>query len=283
MLYNFTRNSLRHIREFFQWLKEKVCLHTSDLDQLNYFVVFIGNPRSGTTLVRTLLDAHPSIKISNEVDVLKLLKAGKKWNTIIGKVILNSNNFLKKPIWTGYSYKIKNQYNKKSIKILGDKKSAKSTKILVKEPRFFLEFQQLIPVPVLFIHCVRHPYDVISTKTRHNQKSITENSEQYFFMENSAAKISSLAGSRRYKRIYHEDLISNPFKTLKDLLNSLDLTTETQYYESCQKLIYKSPNYSRFSSNWTRKDLEIVEQEVLNCEHLSYYLKEGKLVFINKE
>ena len=58
----------------------------TDLSQVRYFVVFLGNPRSGTTLVRSLLDAHPNIAIANEVHSIRLMEAGKNWQEAKAKV-----------------------------------------------------------------------------------------------------------------------------------------------------------------------------------------------------
>ena len=40
------------------------------------FCMFIGYPRSGSTLIGSLLDAHPNIIIAHELDVFRYIRAG---------------------------------------------------------------------------------------------------------------------------------------------------------------------------------------------------------------
>src|SRR5690606_30490598 len=45
-------------------------------DELATFVLFVGYPRSGHSLVGALLDAHPEIAVSHELDVLRFRAEG---------------------------------------------------------------------------------------------------------------------------------------------------------------------------------------------------------------
>ena len=47
---------------------------TPDFSNLELFLLFIGYPRSGSTLVGSILDAHPQIAIANEYSVAKKFK-----------------------------------------------------------------------------------------------------------------------------------------------------------------------------------------------------------------
>jgi hypothetical protein len=90
---------------------EKVCL-------------FIGYPRSGHSLVGSLIDAHPHAVISHELDTIKLVKMGFSQRQIFSLILNNSKAFSRSGrIWTGYSYKVPNQYQGefKELRIIGDK------------------------------------------------------------------------------------------------------------------------------------------------------------------
>ena len=47
-----------------------------DFDDVRGFVIFVGQPRTGHSLVGALLDAHPNALIAHELDALKYVAAG---------------------------------------------------------------------------------------------------------------------------------------------------------------------------------------------------------------
>ena len=44
--------------------------HNAEYDSVEAFVLFVGHPRSGHTLVAAILDSHPEMIIANEFDLL---------------------------------------------------------------------------------------------------------------------------------------------------------------------------------------------------------------------
>jgi len=48
-------------------------------------ILFVGNPRSGTTLVRSMLNAHPAVAIAQEYNLLERFKGGERsWTHVLG-------------------------------------------------------------------------------------------------------------------------------------------------------------------------------------------------------
>lgn len=267
-------------RAVFQKIRFKINLLTTDLSQVRYFLVFLGNPRSGTTLVRSLLDAHPNIAIANEAHTIQLMKAGKSWQEAVRTILANSSRFGRNPTWNNYSYRLPNYATsgKKRLTVIGDKRAGGTTKALMEEPALLFQLFEWSEVPVRFINCVRHPYDVIATKTRRNKLTVEYNCQRYFDLEKGVEQLFSLLG-RSCKRIYHEELIANPNLVLQDLLQFLGVRAEQEYLKACQALIFDKPHQSRFKIEWTQEAKAKVEREALLREHLSYYLDDGKLLF----
>ena len=54
--------------------REKTHEYASDFKDIETFCVFIGYPRSGHSLIASLLDAHPEMVFSNELNVLRYIK-----------------------------------------------------------------------------------------------------------------------------------------------------------------------------------------------------------------
>ncbi len=60
----------------------------ADIRSADFYCMFIGYPRSGHSLIGSLLDAHPNIIISHELNVLKKLYMGWKEQRIYTEIRL---------------------------------------------------------------------------------------------------------------------------------------------------------------------------------------------------
>src|SRR5262245_54048072 len=65
--------------------------YRDDLSSVRTFLLFIGHPRSGHSLVGSLLDAHPSMVVSHELDVLKYVAAGYRRDQLMTLVLEHAN------------------------------------------------------------------------------------------------------------------------------------------------------------------------------------------------
>ncbi len=265
--------------------RRRLRLWQTDLSSLKRFVMFVGNPRSGTTLVRSLLNAHPEVVNDNEVDVLRCVRAEETWETVLGRILQNESEFSAKPVWTGYDYRVQNapsaeeQPRSPKLRVIGDKKAGASSKWLRDNPSVLAQFTEWSRLPNFVIHCVRHPFDVISTKTRRNGESLDVNIDRYFESEMTAVALENSHQRVDYVRLYQEDLIQDASTTLTSLLHAIGLDVPTGYVGACEALVYEKPNRSRFKVKWTEDLILDVERRVRKVPHLHRYLHDGRLLF----
>ncbi|MCI0710673.1 MAG: hypothetical protein L0154_10980, partial [Chloroflexi bacterium] len=133
---------------------------------VNTFVIFIGYPRSGHSLVGSLLDAHPNAIISHELHALKRLHRGYSQEQLFYLIYQNSrDNARKGREETGYSYLVPGQWQGKytQLKIIGDKKGGKTAELLAAYPQMLNELFRTIKHPIKFIHVLRNPFDNITS------------------------------------------------------------------------------------------------------------------------
>lgn len=79
-------------------------------NEVKYFVQFLSFPRSGHSLIGSLLDAHPNAIISHELDTMGLVHKGLPKRSIYGLVKINSETFTQNGrYWNGFSYQAENQ------------------------------------------------------------------------------------------------------------------------------------------------------------------------------
>ncbi|MGB0522451.1 MAG: sulfotransferase family protein [Flammeovirgaceae bacterium] len=245
---------------------------------LEAFVIFLGNPRSGTTLVRSLLDAHQQVIISNEEHLLPLIDRGLSWEEALERIEVNAQRFRDNPRWTNYSYQIAtdDSLTAQPIKVVGDKKAGSSTRYLMQNPTSIHHLQEWCPIPIKVLHCVRNPLDVIATEYLRNglTLSIELNIYRYFVVEKEAVRLGKMLGNNQYHQLHQESLIAQPVEEMKKLLNFLDLEGSTAYFNACQQAIYEKPNQSRSQIDWTPELQQKVNRFAQSIPHLSAYLKQ---------
>ncbi len=238
-----------------------------DFNQLKYLVLFLGNPRSGTTLIRTIIDAHPNAIIGNEVHILRCMENGETWEKVLKRLCISHDRFKTNPYWSGYSYHIDERIKKTQLFVVGDKRAVGTIKFFLANPSLLKELFTWSPVPIKIIRCVRHPLDVIATKHFRNKKCIDRIIEKYFFIEKSAEK---LLGSLHCDviHIYNDQIIVNPKNEILRILNFLELEPDSSFIGNCIDRIYSTKSLSRNKVDWKSEQLKEIESQTKSLPHL---------------
>ncbi len=247
---------------------------------------FLGYPRSGHTLVGSLLDAHPEIIIAQELHALKYVGKGFTRNQLFYLCLKRSEDFTKAGrIWTGYDYNIPNQWNGRfrELKVIGDKKGGGSASILMRHPHLVSKLAETLQMPMRVIHVVRNPYDNIATIKRREAErsdrdggardpiSIEEAIKLYFKFSETIYNIKKELPQNQICDLHHEDLITRPKETVASLCHFLGVEPTEEYLTDCASIVYSSPNKSRNSVNWTPEQIQIVADEIAKYPFLKGY------------
>ena len=161
--------------------KVKYHLPPKGIHRIHKFVVFMGDLRSGSSIIGTLLDAHPHVVVSNEYRLFNQFwelnhAPDNKWKENLFDMIYTrskrdvaetgSRSFAGK----GYQLKVNGQWQgafDRWVEVIGDKSADITIKAyLVNKDEFLRNYQKLkekISVPVLVINALRNPFDMIST------------------------------------------------------------------------------------------------------------------------
>ena len=137
--YSQLRNYYRKVKELnltyvLETLKDKKTFQNVDK-----YCMFIGYPRSGHSLVGSLLDAHPNIIIAHELNALNFVDMGFNQQQIYYLILKNSRKLATQGRESsGYSYEVHHQWQGKfrELKVIGDKKGGDSTSKLRYNPSF---------------------------------------------------------------------------------------------------------------------------------------------------
>lgn len=254
-------------------------------NKLESFCLFIGYPRSGHSLIASLLDAHPNMLIGMEWCVMSHLLQKYHQKQIFYSIWKNSVYFKTKKdnTWTGYSYKVPNSWqgNFNQLKVIGDKKGGRTTLFIKDYPNLLPKLEKTVSVKVKLIHVIRNPFDIITTMTirshqRKNLKLPPTPSDLLPFINGfftRADVILNLKTQDKYKiyDLYNEQFINNPKAELKLLIKYLGLPSEEEYINNCCSIVYTEPHLSRKKVEWTNDLIHFVEQKLLDYPFLSHY------------
>lgn len=254
---------------------------TEQFAALQYFCLFIGYPRSGHSLVGSIIDAHQEACITHEFDALLQYPSFKNKEDFFAEIISLSAEQAK----TGresygykYAYDELHQGASQSLRVIGDKKGGSTTQQLTRNEFALDAFAQFVQLPLKIIHVTRNPFDIITTKAGYKnlqpvpldaqgiQKSIEMITRQ-------ARANQKLIDSGKYQvhSFAHEELILNTEQTLQALFDFLELRIDSAFIETIASKLYKKTSNSRSKYSWSAPEISQVENAMLTLPIFSSY------------
>ncbi|KAL9959644.1 hypothetical protein ACROYT_G032984 [Oculina patagonica] len=173
------------------------------------------------------------------------------------------------------------------IKVIGDKKGGKTTMALAQNQMSVLEeINQVVQVPMKFIHVTRNPFDNIatmllrSTQSRaivreedikiNNAKRLDKIIEFYFRLASSNQRVRERYGDAVLDIPGHETVL-RPRETLQRLCDHLEVTCPEDYIEKCSAILYGTPSITRNTIVWTKEQKERVAKMMKSYPFLKEY------------
>jgi hypothetical protein len=242
------------------------------------YCMFIGYPKSGHSLIGSLLDAHPDIVIAHELDALKYLHARFTKRQLYSLLLANSRRFAV----TGrhgrhYSYAVPGQWQGKfrHIRIIGDKKGEGSTLRLRANPELLRRLRNVVGVPVKIIHVVRNPYDNISTIATRRRLSLQDAIAHYFALCDTVATTKTQIPNTDLFEIRHEAFVANPHGLLQELCRFLGMEATDDYLEACAGIVFQAPRQTRTGAQWYYELIRLVQDNIARFPFLQGYRYEN--------
>ena len=242
-------------------------------EDVEIYCMFIGYSRSGKTLVSSLLDAHPNMIIADQLGALMYIHAGFSQKQIYYLLIEKSQAFTRagrRTKW--YSYQVSNQWQGKFRKLLviGDNHGEGATLRLRERPWLLRRLRNAIGGNMRFIHVIRNPYDNISdlvTQRRDLKLDLRGITEYYFSLCETITDIKRQVESSELFELRYESLVKSPEICLEELCYFLGAGASNDYLNDCASILFESPHKSRYSVQWSRELIDIVEERM---EHFSF-------------
>lgn len=250
------------------------------LADVQTYCLFIGHARSGHSVIGALLDAHPQIVISDELDALRYLRAGfSRGQLLFGSVEIarRQARTLRRKAGRGgstYSYHVPGgwQGRAEKLRVVGDSQAGWTTRRLAADPDLLRRLRQrMAPVEVRFLHVVRNPFDNIATMMLRGGRSFESAFAQYEANCAAIVPLSGRIGSQRMRRVRHEALVADPRGSLADLCGFLGVEADVGYLDAASAQVYRSPARSRTEVEWRPDDVRRVQELIERFDFLSGY------------
>lgn len=250
------------------------------LDDVETFCLFVGYPRSGHSLVGSLLDAHSEVALAHEADVLKFFEDGHSRPRIIKELFENARRQAQQETGrtqSGYLYEVPGQWQGRAsrLRVIGDKSGGESVRRLAANPSQLRAFADFIDLPIRLIHVVRDPFDSVArlslvTKNEIRKRTIGEAVTLYsVYAAVNAALIES--GEFDILTLYHEDFVGDPRSNLRRACAFLGVEPDDEYVEACARIVWDKPQRTRERVAWPEQEIERVNRIVERYDFLHTY------------
>jgi len=239
------------------------------IDKVKYYLSFIGWGRSGNSLTAALLDFHPNIYIKNEFTALQ--ERFKSQDQLLRWILqrIEKKTQGRWQAWGGFTHDPFKGMTGGVPLVIGGKKGGGTSNSLMNNPELFTKiYDDVIKIPVKWIHVQRNPYDNITTFTKHNWKP--DGAIDIYFKQ--AESVKKVLSSRDSITVRLENLIKNPKVEVKRMCDHLGVDVTGNYLKHCKNVVWNKPRKTRFSVNWwTKERKDLVKQKIEEFDFMGGY------------
>lgn len=237
------------------------------------YVMFVGYPRSGHSLVAAQMTAHPNMIVSHELHALSYFSLGYRRGQLFRMIEARDRAFFDIGCKNGkYSYAIPGQWQGQNTRltVIGDKKGGGSTRALRRDQELLDRFRVEIGLPIRIIHVVRNPYDTISRIQLRSGSPLQRAIDNYFFLCRGTAGVIR-DNPNDVLTVRHEAYISDPQTNLGQICAFVGLDSDRDYLNACADTVYRSPNRTRNEIDWPSAMIAQVRKRMQDYPFLDGY------------
>jgi hypothetical protein len=220
--------------------------------------LFIGHNKSGTSLIGSLLDAHPDAIVADDMDALRfvaagfsraqvchLLAAGARRDRQKGRVTarrVQAYSFLVPDGWQG-------RYRRGLV--VGDSTSGSTTRRLGEDPALLDKTRALAgQAAVRFILVVRNPFDPISYIMVRGNRTFDSAIDHYFANCATVLALRPRIHPDDVLTVHYEQFVARFDAELRRVCGFFGLAAEPDYLAACAAVMRPTPQRERDRIDW---------------------------------
>jgi hypothetical protein len=224
------------------------------LRDLRYYGLFIGYPRTGHTLLASLLDAHPRMAFANGLDAARYFIAGFSVPETAMLSVWNARHFtLRGRRSTGYNYVVPGGWHGRwdRLEVVGDKSGDLLSARLVHDPGAMAPVLDALGDKARFVSVLRNPYDTITTMAARAGSSLRVASDEFLALCEANERARAQVKTEAWLDVHHEALVAQPHDTLRTVVEFFGQSADQAYLDACSQLIFPQPRRTRDEGDWT--------------------------------
>ncbi|MES1925700.1 sulfotransferase [Salinisphaera sp. T31B1] len=263
------------------------------LTQIETFVQFAGFPRSGHSLIGSILDAHPHARISHELDAMGLFEKGFPQSAIFALIDRMALEFTRHGrYWNGHGYRVPGGAHDSAdpLRVIGDKKGDAAVRWIARSPSLIDRLGRAGGPNKKWILVTRDPFDNIATMSlRHGRAYDTLRSstrghtdfhralaqkqregviasrvldsqlDEYERLCRTVGAMKNRTRPADWLDVGHEQLTATPAAEIERIIGFLELAVEPAYVERCAAMVYDKSHRTRDLIDWPDTAIERVE------------------------
>jgi hypothetical protein len=240
------------------------------------FVLIVGNARSGSTMLGSVLDGHPKAVVANET-----AGSANLWRTMSGPQILHEvrDNAVQAArsgrASEGYRYQIGPSPDAKGeVWLAGDKAWNPALLMLHGKPDLLPSLEDRLQMPVRLVHAIRNPFDTIATMHRRSGASIEDRTRWYFMHCEAAAALRDRLPATHFLNSHHADLLADPAAELHRLCDFLGLPVVEEHRAAVARVLFERPRRTAALVPWTAAQRRAIVTRMAEFEFLDRYRTE---------
>ncbi|MDJ0868057.1 MAG: sulfotransferase [Myxococcota bacterium] len=259
------------------WLRSRrlARAHAAAFAEVERFVLFVGYPRSGHSLVGSLLDAHPEAIVAHELHVLRYLRYGFSRDQLFALLLERSaRQAARGRSATGYDYRVPGQWQGRArrLRLIGDKRGGGTIRKLTARPGLLPLLERRVALPIRWVHVVRNPFDNVATIFRRGESRTLEGAaDHYLRMVEGVVWFRERVAAETLIDLRHEEILSEPRRELVRLCGFLGLEPEPDYLDACAGAVWKEPRRTREAVDWPDAVRGRLEREIAAVSFLRGY------------
>lgn len=236
--------------------------HRRTFSEVERFFFMLGYTRSGSTLVGTLLNAHPQMVIAHEADVFRFVRPGVTRSTLFAILLRRDREFAAiDRSYHGFAYSVpgSDQGSFTSLRVVGDKHAGRATRRLHADPALLERVRARVRVPIRVLHLVRNPFDNIASIARNRDLPLSSAMEIYGRLGVAVDEVSARLDPSELLAVRYEHVVADPVGTLRELCAFVGVDATPGYLTACAALISGDTRRSRDRVAWAPQQIAAVE------------------------